>query len=176
VNLARREPVGDRDATRPHEGAATDPTAPPAGSLAARLRAHRRALEDGRTETFALPEYAGELAIRYRRLGHEETQQVLFDPDIPTVLERNAQFLIDACEEVHGLEDGQPVTLGPGGRAVRFDRDLAAVLGFDAGTARDVVLQLFDGDENAVIEHSDEVYTWMKRRHEAAEKALVEGH
>lgn len=144
-----------------------------------RLRRRREQLAQRTTEVFDVPGYGGELVCRYRRLTYDELRKVLFEGDA-TVVARNAQFLIAACEELLFRDDDG--TLRPVREAGRVTyaqplditgQRLAEVLGFEEDLVADEVLTAFGGNELAMNEHAGEVHQWMVSANESDDETLV---
>lgn len=158
----------------PELAAAEEPVEAGPDGPVAKLRAQRQRLEAQRTQEFDLPGYTGFYA-RYRRLRIEDTQQILNDPEAPTV-EKHAQLLIDACEELFLRDDAGDHHVSDG-----FDDDLADKLDIkvneaaEMGAARQVVLGVFDGNEHVLCQHARGVYAWMNMlRNEDEDRLLGE--
>lgn len=142
----------------------------PAGGALAELRAVYDAIDTGRnqTEVFDIP--GTNVAVRYRRLSQEDTLAAVTSDG--SEWERNAQFLIAACDEIlyrNPEGDLEPVTPGV---KVTFDfrpgesEPLHKILGRDEITdLRESVLRLFQGAERVLILHAGQVDRWMDRLH-----------
>lgn len=144
------------------------------GSLAGRIRERRQRLQQDRTRVFALPGYEGVLEAEYRRIDVDEVERVLYDPDIASLNERYAQFLIDALEGIYGLEEDGTRTPLEHGRPLAWDA-VARLADADPDSARAAVLAVFDGNDHELRDHGDDVYRWMKGAHAAAEQAIAGG-
>lgn len=142
---------------------------PAAGGVSAldELRAAYTAIDNpadpAHTELFPIP--GTSTVIRYRRLGHEETTAALTSPG--SQWERNAQFLIKACDEILVRnQDGDLEPVIPGQR-VTFDLrpgesiPLHQALGVDEPDIRRSVLRVFQGAERPLLIHAAEVDAWM---------------
>lgn len=151
------------------------------------LRQVYNAIDDDevQTEVFDIP--GCNVAVRYRRLAHD-TRTKIFAGD-GSLWELNAQFLIDACDEILFRNPG--VKPGPDGDAnleplvagarVTFDLrpnesiPLHKALGEHETDARRSVLRLFQGVDDELMRHADEVGGWMSRVSARAARAFAGG-
>lgn len=148
------KPAGDGDQPAVEPGALDE------------LRAIYDAIDTGldQTEVFDIP--GTSFAVRYHRLGYEESMKALSGDG--SVWERNAQFLIDACDEIlRRGDDGKLQPVKPGAR-VTFawspeSEPLHLVLGRDEPDIRRSVLRLFKGAERVLLLHAQQVDAWMDR-------------
>lgn len=180
--IERKTPAGAAGAAAQDNGAA---------GVRARLRAARERLAQGSTRLFVLPGYdtdnpelaGGQLVARYRRLTFEDLQKAFQGiREGSDVVAANAQFLVDACEEIlYRDPDGQLHELVEGAATtytinLQTHQSLATVLGVEhEPTARDQLVAAFGGNELAVNEHSGLVHAWMtSANHADAETALGE--
>lgn len=143
---------------------------PPAGVSAAvdgahdpfdKLRRMRDAALEDRERTFLIGgPYDGKIAIRYRRLDAEAYTEALLRSS-PVTWERCAQLLIEACVEIFRLdpESGEHVPWLDGRQAEWVD--IEADLGIETETARETVLAVFAYNDQALIDHADDVAAWM---------------
>lgn len=160
-----------------------------------RLRAHRQALASTSTKTFVLPGYdadngplGGELLVRYRRMLVEElteafTRERWVDGEgkYDTVA-ANAQFLVDACEDITIREpDGSITPLVEGHETtytvnLETGQSLGTIMGVEhLPSIREQLVAEFGDNEIALNEHSRVVHLWMTSANTAdLEKALGE--
>ena len=123
-----------------------------------RIRRRQEHLAEQSTELFVLAEYDGELAIRYRRLSLEKARHAL-TASSGIEVERYAQFLIEACDEILRRDGDRWVPLIDG-QTTTFNT-IGGALGFDNETVRQDVLAVFGGHEHLVAAHGDAVDAWM---------------
>ena len=155
------------------------PETPQAGGALAELLAVYDAIDTGRnqTETFDIP--GTNVAVRYHRLSQEDTLKAVTSEG--SEWERNAQFLIDACQEIlyrNPAGDLEPVK--PGVKTTFAwtpeSTPLHTVLGRDDITdIRQSVLRLFQGAERVLILHAGQVDAWMDRLHAETEEKFSGG-
>lgn len=151
-----------------------------------RLRRRREQLTNGSTKLFVLPFYdtdneelGGQLLARYRRLSLEESLKILNgDGDI---IDRNAQFLIDACDEIVFRDADGYHPLVPGHKTtytinLETGQSLATILGVEhLDSAREQMVAAFGESEFALSDHSGEVHRWMVSQNASdGEQALGE--
>lgn len=155
----------------PGEQGAQEPTAGPL----ARLRAQRRNLEQQATEEFEHPGYTG-LVVTYRRLPATDATGILHGPGDETVLKRNAQFLVTACDRIVYRENGQDLLTFSG-----YTRELAEALEIDTdpesdlSEAQQIVFGTFGGHEQPLLLHGYAVHSWMLTLRKADDKTLLGG-
>lgn len=157
-------------------------------SVRDRLRARQRELAAGKTRLFVLPGYdqpdgplGGQLVARYRRMTFDEiTRQRANGTD--DVVAYNAQFLVDACDEILIREpDGTITPLVEGHKTtytVNLDtgESLGTLLGLEhLASIREQMVAAFGENELALNEHSGDVHAWMVRANDLdAEMAVGE--
>jgi hypothetical protein len=151
------------------------PAAQPVDGLT-RLRRHHQRLLGDQERNFPIPGYDGDLVARYRRMDLE-TYRAALDGPADGLLERNVQFLIDACTAIYERVDGELQLLSTEPLVTPWASAILAVLGpEDAPTeARDMVLAVFAGHELAIADHAGDVATWMESVKAAADDALAGG-
>lgn len=163
----RVEPL-DNDAPPVLAGGAA---AEPEGGLAA-IRRAREHLTATRTEDFDIPGYGGLLVCRYQRLSFDEYNEALFGAE-GSIVERNAQFLIAACEQFLARDDDGQLRPIVAGAITRYG-DLEPVLDIEAESTRRIVIDgVFGGNELALNDHSDDVNRWMRTVHDAPGSATA---
>jgi hypothetical protein len=141
-----------------------DPEPEGARGVLDELRAVYDAIDTGenQTEVFDVP--GTRFAVRYRRLGYEDSMKALGGDG--AAWECNAQFLIDACDEILArAQDGTLEPVKPGAK-VTFawapdSEPLHAVLGRDEPDVRRSVLRFFQGAERVLLLHAQAVDAWM---------------
>lgn len=160
------------------------PSPSPAGETAAtgaldELRAVYDAIESGDDQTEVFDVAGTHVAVRYRRLGYDESLKTLGGEG--SFAERNAQFLIDACDEIL-YRDPETGDLGPvvPGARVTFDwrpdsTPLHEALGRTETDIRRSVLRLFKGAERVMLLHAQEVDAWMDTLRTADAEAFTGG-
>lgn len=130
--------------------------------LIERLRVRYEQVLQDKTADFDIPGFGGLLVARYRKLSGEDMKVIAADPDVDGLVAYNVAVLVDAIVEVFGRDtDGELRPLSPD-HPVRYDAELAAILGIE-GTAScsEVLIKLFDGHDLAILSHGDTVNTWM---------------
>lgn len=142
------------------------------GSLMASLRAKRDEIEQsqGLPLELDIPGYDGLLVCRYKRVKWEIVSEISdrinANPDPGADLNGSADLLIACCDEMLTRKDGQLVPLHEaigldlGGKPVRYEERLAKAFGYEADSARQVVLGLFR-NEFAVVQQQREVLAWL---------------
>lgn len=135
--------------------------------IVARIRRRHQQMAAASTRLFDLPGYNGEVVARYKRLTYEQLRKVLFQTDAD-VVGKNAQFLIDACDEILFREDDGTLTPVVAGCKTTFEFNLesrhsfATVLGIEhIDTLHGQVVEAFAGNELALNDHAGQVHAWM---------------
>lgn len=163
----------------------------------ARLRAARERLAKASTKLFVLPGYddsnpelgGAQLVARYRRLtveelakafGSDRLQRHREDGKLDSVAV-NAQFLVDACDEIMLREpDGQFTPLVDGAKTtytvnLETSESLGTFLGIEhLPSIRAQLVAAFGDNEIALNDHSEAVVDWMKYANQADEDSLGE--
>lgn len=158
------QPIGDD----PSHGAQTRPQ-----SAIERVQAERRRLRAAQTREFLIPGFTI-LYGRYRRIGVDRAAEILNSGE-PRV-EVNAQLLVEACAGLI-VREGDGVERFSDG----YDEELAERLEIhvssqaDRDEARQVVLGVFEGDEQLMCSHAYDVHAWIEHRDEADTEALQGG-
>lgn len=134
------------------------------------LRAVYNAIDDTEAQTKVFDVEGSFAAVRYRRMRLEDREKIGSDVlgNDGKRLDVNAQFLIEACEEIL-LHDPETGEIGPviPGEKVTFDYrpgesiPLHQALGEPESDIRRSVLRLFQGVDDAVMNHAERVETWM---------------
>lgn len=150
---------------------------PPAGQVSPldELRAVFEAIDDDTEQTEVFDVEGSNAAVRYRRMSYDAVRAALASDG--NEVERNAQFLIEACDEIlirNTDGDLEPVITG---ERITFDLrpgesvSLAKALGADEPDVRRSVLRLFKGVDQALLRHAQAVDAWMATaRRTTAEK------
>lgn len=138
----------------------------------ARLRKRREHLAKGSTKLFVLPFYdesnealGGQLLARYRRLSFDEITAVFNGGE--DIVAMNAQFLINACDELLFHDESGYHPLVPGHKTtytinLETEESLATILGVEhLPSAKDQLIAAFGESEFALNDHSGEVHRWM---------------
>jgi hypothetical protein len=144
------------------------------------LRAVYNAIDNPSVQTKVFDVPGSNAAIRYRRLGLKESTQALDSEG--ELWERNAQFLITACEEIlirnpdtgelEPIVEGERVTfdLRPGESVA-----LHQALGENETDIRRSVLRLFQGADRVLVMHAAHVDAWMDTLQKAAREKFAGG-
>lgn len=119
------------------------------------LRARHEELARDRVLELDVPGYQGRLVVRYGAVpwatvarSAKLAAQENASPDV--LFAANADALIAACREVLFRDDaGELVSVDPNGDARRFDGRLAELLNAGTGSARELLLWVFGGDDGA---------------------------
>lgn len=151
------------------------------------LRAAYTAIDSEQEQTKLFDVEGSRAAIRYRRKLNAERRGIIrrAREQDPTAAdwEVNAQFLIESCEEIlfYDSESGKPKPLVDG-ETVTFAVDpargtttLAAALGVEERDARRSVLRLFQGVDDALLRHAEQVDAWMGSVRDAAVERFAGG-
>lgn len=132
----------------------------------AELRAQRKAIQSAKTHDLDIPGYNGRLVARYTMLGFDrvnkiQTRSINILKD--TTAQMNAQIdtLIAALEQVCARKNDGSVVPIDDEHPIRFDKRLAALFGFEAESARDVVKGVFVHEMYIVDQHQD-LIMWMR--------------
>lgn len=146
--------------------------APKASSLLDELRAVYDAIDSAEVQTEVFDVEGSHAAVRYRRLRIED--RLRLHGGEGKMWENAAQFLIEACVEILArdpdtgdLEPVMPETV------VTFDwrpdsTSLADALGRPEADVRRSVLRLFQGVDDALVRHAEQVDVWMAHARERA--------
>lgn len=145
-----------------------------------RLRAKREQLAGhSGTLTLEVPGYDGELHVRYKYVPFNEAKKrgeimLKETPKEFHELYGCADTLLLCCDEVlmRDQETHELVPLSRDGTPLRFDKRLAEELGFEAPTARAVVLGVFNNDY-AVISQAMRVSRWLQNTTKAVDEGLL---
>lgn len=144
-----------------------------ANSIMGRLRQKRQQLAAQKTVDLPVAGYGGELVVRYQLLdplvegkevGDRVAQQFKGpEHDADRVYYMLVDSLIAACVGFYIKDAGDLVELDPEqlGAMTWSDDRLGDFLGFQAGSARDAVLQVFAGNRIAVTRHAAALQRWM---------------
>lgn len=164
----------------PIDGRPTQERVPPVGRSALdELRRVYNAIDDDQVQTKVFDVDGSRAAIRYRRLLVEERTRALNGDG--NLWERNAQLLIEACDEI--LIRGEDGTLQPllDGDRVTFDLRpgetiaLHQALEEQEADVRRSVLRLFQGADAALLKHAGEVDRWMDSLEDRAAERFAGG-
>lgn len=143
----------------------------PQSSGLADLVAVYTAIDDEQTQTRAFDIVGSRAAVRYRRMRNAErlalARRVQANEPDSGQFEVNAQFLIEACDEI--LVRGAGGELEPliPGQKVTFDLRpgesvaLHQAMGVEERDIRRSVLRLFQGVDDALLAHAELVSEWM---------------
>lgn len=158
------------------------------GGALGRARAQREKIRSEETLDLRVPGY-DDLQIRYKLMSEKATEGVAKrieearrSGSIKKNLDAVADFLIAACDSIRvRVGDEFEVLVDDQDNPVRFDADLAEVLGFEFETARDIVLETISplGDDgqrrhpDAIIDQFTAIAAWRKgRAHEIDQNLL----
>jgi len=157
---------------------------PAPGSPKARLRAKREELRQKKEIDLIVPGYGGVLAVRYRAVKQEDFERLgqriaQMGADNVTALDAAIDLLTESCVTMlyrdepdqifEPLEDdaGKPITYSPA---------LAELLGFEANTAREVVLGVFSPDgvkDLSPLVHGNALSEWMQGNDDRINRSLL---
>jgi hypothetical protein len=146
--------------------------ATPSGSLMEKLRSKHAEIASKKTIDIPLPGYDDMLITRYRVLDvrndiNRISQRVQKErgSQLSQALSAAMDSMIASCVEIFTTRDGQLVPLsesfGPDHPAVRYDESLAEFMDFKIDSARDLILQLFGGNEPMIMDHAQMLSRWM---------------
>lgn len=134
--------------------------AAPASSVVDRIR--KRHETRSRTLDLAIPQWDGDVVVRYGRLPKKSIIDAGRRKGNASL--SNAKLLVDACQEVFVRDDDgrlRPAREADGGPGpIRFDGRLADLFGIRADTPADVVLRMY-ADDIAVGAHAKRLYDWQ---------------
>lgn len=150
---------------------------PERANLLEKVRGLREEAKRDHHIDLALPGMKGYVWARFRPFAIEKTERKLTElaraaGQQPIMLKASCDILIDACEQIFLLPDRHNGDIGPEGvnliaiddeaiPPIAFDARLASVFGFEAATARQVVIQMIP-TEQAIIALSGRVSAWMQ--------------
>lgn len=140
-------------------------------SVLASLRKRREQIGQAHECTLEIPGYGGELFCRYKKLEFDDIQRIsrrTQESKNPlAALNGQADFLIQACETLLIKKpDGTTVPMQElypelGDEPIRFDDRLGKALGYEASSARQAVLGLFNNDL-ALNDQANDLMLWMR--------------
>lgn len=151
------------------------------------LRSVFEAIDDREQQTELFDVEGTNAVVRYRRMLQEDRLAIAprareLDPRVRE-WEINAQFLIDACDEIL-IRDPVSGVVGPlvDGKVVTFAIDpargtlaLAQALGVQEPDVRRAALRLFRGVDDALLRHAQQVDGWMRSVRAKVEDAFAGG-
>lgn len=159
------------------EPTVVDPAGPASGggmSQMDRIRAERAQLAGRKTVTITLPGYQSpKIVAKYRLLTSEADDldgigvrvKEQFESDADRMLYGMIDLLIMACEGLYIREPGESAleALDPDGLGAMTysDQRLDAFMGFKATTARQRVMEMFVGNEFALLQHAGKFQEWL---------------
>lgn len=132
----------------------------PGRSLVDRIR--ERHESRNQTLDLPIPEWGGDVVVRYGRLAPKALQAAAKRKGARA---SNAELLVAACREVL-IRDDESGELVPAREAdgqpgpIRFDGRLADLFAIQADTQRDVVIRMY-ADDIAVGAHAKRVFDWQ---------------
>lgn len=160
-------------------------------SALARLRSQHAELRRERTLDLRVPGWSGMLIARYTPVRAAEMRKLAARIDRleaqatpESDLAAAADLIITTCKEIRVDVDGEVKSLADEAgleAPVRFDKELAKILGFEAESAREVVYGCFpqfpDGSpiETTITAHALEVVEWITNVDEEVSAGLGEG-
>lgn len=173
--------------TEPETPAANEPAF--GSALAAIKRRREEIITKGGHLDLLVPDYEGNLKVRYRDLSdveHDEMakrfQSARRRDDTQGERESGADILIKHCERIFVREPGQEkfVELEEDGDPFRFDKRLGNLLGLAGESAREVVLDVFspsDGtrrrNPDAIAPHIESIFAWRQGRADEIDRSLL---
>ncbi len=142
-----------------------------------RIKGRLEELRQERHTEIDIPGYGGELVVRYRPVKWEALREIARRVEQSKSprreLDGQASTLIDACQEVLIRVDGKLEPIDPAEvHPVRFDQRLAALLDFEAESAREVLYGTFNNDLAVVTVHN-ELAEWMADADEEVNETFV---
>lgn len=169
---------------KPSDGASLEGAG---GSPLDEMRAAYEAISSDVEQTRLFDVEGVRAAVRYRRKLNSERLKIVRqarerDSGVAE-WEVNAQFLIESCEEIlfYDPETGEPKPLIDG-QVVTFAVDpvrgtmtLASALGVEERDARRSVLRLFQGVDDALLRHAEQVDAWMSSVRSRADREFAGG-
>jgi hypothetical protein len=166
------EPIADQS---PPRAAETQPDSPLVW-----LKQRHRTNAKRQTRDFLLPGWEkGDghgLFGRYRRLTVDRCREILTDPDDDQAA-RNAQLLLEACETLTIRDEHGETIVSPGYTdplpGLLEDVQLSAAHPW--GQARQLVLETFSGDQQAMCGHGADVYEWMNHQQDLDDEEIAGG-
>lgn len=140
------------------------------GSLIEQLRRKRAEAASHTTVDLAVPGYKGDIVARYRLIdllveGKEiqDRMQRQFEKDDDRMQFGMIDTLIAACIGIYFRnEEGQLEPVDPDGNGpALYDDRLAVAFGYEAESARDSLVKLFNGNNLAIRAHALRLSEWM---------------
>lgn len=145
----------------------------PENSLMGALRGKHQKLAASQEMTMSVPGYEDLLAVRYRVLDvqveindiNRKTAREFSDPIVAS-LYSTMDAMSRACIELYGIRGDKQEPLaqsfGPDEPPVRYDERLAEFMGFvNVHSAREIILELFAGNEPMIVDHGILLNRWM---------------
>jgi hypothetical protein len=161
------------------------------GAIAAIKKRRQEIISKGGNLELLVPGYDGNLKVSYRDLSDAEHDQLAKklekarnNEDTAAERDTGADILIKHADKIYVREtDESPWLLledknGP----FRFERRLGDVLGLDAKTARETVLDVFsppadDGTKrrnpDSIVPHINAIFAWRQGRQDDIDRALL---
>lgn len=150
-----------------------------------RLKARRRKLAEDKTLDLPVQGYGGDLVVRYKLLDWDTLNEIetkALRSDNPRAeLYGQMDTLIAACDMVLIKADGDKEPrpaheADPSlGEPLRFDERLADKLGFEAKSAREVLVGVFDGNETAIPPIYQALSRWLSGARAQVDEEFIEG-
>lgn len=140
------------------------------GTQMERLRRKRAEAASHTTVDLAVPGYKGDIVARYRLIdllveGKEiqDRMQRQFEKDDDRMHFGMIDTLIAACTGLYFRnDDGQLEPIDPDGDGpALYDHRLAAAFGYEAESARDSLVKLFNGNNLAIRAHALRLSEWF---------------
>lgn len=145
----------------------------------ARLRERREAIAQQRTTVIPVPGYGGELALVIKPIKWDDAKRIALRVEKSKShrkeLMAQADTVIAATESIviRDPDTGEVSPLDPGADAITFaSPELGAALGFQAGSAREAVFQVFNNDI-AVASVSSEISEWSAASGDDADEEFL---
>jgi hypothetical protein len=134
-----------------------------------RLKKRREAIAKPRFTTIPIPGYGGYLLAKYKVVPWEAVSKIAqraerADDDPRTILNSQIDMMVIACEGLYTQNGpGQPEALmDDTGQIMKYDKRLSDSMGFEATSAREVVVGLFV-EEFMISVHHTKLLEWMQR-------------
>jgi hypothetical protein len=137
-------------------------------SILEQLAAARQDAADNQTVDIDLPGYNGALVARYGLIDQTDLAKIAkrvrkqYKKQEQQVLAMSCDILITACEGLmYRNDEGELDTISKDGETLNY-HNAGSFLKFEATSARDSVIQVFAGNEIAVIDQQVRLSRWMR--------------
>ena len=139
------------------------------GSPAEELRMLHEQIHLEHSTDLSVPRFGGKVLIRYRAPGDRDIAEVSkkIKGGVQDGFDANVNLLIRSCIGVYMNKGDKLVKIMNDSQPVKFDSNLAKVIGVEAGSAKDVLRALFGGGEEcsmAIHAQAQELIEWAETR------------